>query len=93
MSCVCVCVCCCIRIGRTARGGKTGKSITFFTKNDKNLSGELINLLRNCKQNVPESLMAFGTGVKRKAHSMYGAFYKSAEDSNEQMKKPVKVKL
>lgn len=41
------------RIGRTGRGGKTGESITFFTKNDKHLSGELCNVMREAGSNVP----------------------------------------
>jgi ATP-dependent RNA helicase DBP3 len=77
------------RIGRTGRGGKEGESITFFTKNDKGLSGELINVLREAGSNVPEDLMKFGTGVKRKTHGMYGDFYKSADERP--MKAAVKV--
>jgi ATP-dependent RNA helicase DBP3 len=42
------------RIGRTGRGGKTGESITFFTKNEKHLSGELINVMREAGAVVPE---------------------------------------
>ena len=36
------------RIGRTGRGGKTGKSITFFTggKHERALAGELSHVLR-----------------------------------------------
>ena len=78
------------RIGRTGRGGKSGESITFFTRNDKNLSGELINVLRDANQAVPEDLMKFGTGVKKKEHGMYGAFYKP-QDSDQPMKKATKV--
>jgi ATP-dependent RNA helicase DBP3 len=78
------------RIGRTGRGGKTGESITFFTKNEKHLSGELINVMREANANVPEDLMKFGTGVKRKEHGMYGAFYKSNDDDRP-MKKATKV--
>lgn len=77
------------RIGRTGRGGKSGESITFFTKNDKNLSGELVNVLRDAGANVPEDLMKFGTGVKRKTHGMYGAFFKP--DDERPMKKAVKI--
>ena len=44
------------RIGRTGRGGKTGESITFFTKNDKHLSGELCNVMREAGSNVPGQL-------------------------------------
>jgi ATP-dependent RNA helicase DBP3 len=78
------------RIGRTGRGGKTGESITFFTKNEKHLAGELVNVLREADALVPEDLTKFGTGVKRKEHGMYGAFYKAA-DEERPMKKAVKV--
>jgi len=79
------------RIGRTGRGGKSGEAITFFTKNDKGLSGELINVMREANANVPEELMKFGTGVKRKAHSMYGHHYKA--DDDRPMKAPTKIKF
>ncbi len=78
------------RIGRTGRGGKSGESITFFTKNDKHLSGELVNVMREAGSVIPEDLMKFGTGVKKKAHGMYGAFYK-ADDAERPMKAAVKV--
>lgn len=77
------------RIGRTGRGGKSGESVTFFTKNEKHLSGELVNVLRDANQHVPEDLMKFGTGVKRKAHGMYGNHFKA--DDGQPMKKAVKV--
>ncbi len=38
------------RIGRTGRAGKTGISHTFFTADDKALSGEFINVLREANQ-------------------------------------------
>jgi ATP-dependent RNA helicase DBP3 len=78
------------RIGRTGRGGKTGESITFFTKNEKHLSGELINVMREAGADVPEELMKFGTGVKRKAHGMYGVVPSADERP---MKAAVKVKF
>jgi ATP-dependent RNA helicase DBP3 len=45
--------------------------------------------LREAGSNVPEDLMKFGTGVKRKTHGMYGDFYKSADERP--MKAAVKV--
>jgi len=44
------------RIGRTARGSKTGKAITFFTHEQASLASGLIKLLREAKQDVPEDL-------------------------------------
>lgn len=67
------------RIGRTGRAGMKGTSHTFFTALDKSRSGELINVLKQANQEVPENLMAFGTTVKKKEHSVYGAFYKEVD--------------
>ena len=33
-------------------------------------------MLKAAKQDVPESLLRFGTTVKKKGHEAYGAFYK-----------------
>jgi hypothetical protein len=43
------------------------------------LSGSLVNILKAANQPVPESLLKFGTTVKKKEHSAYGAFYKDTE--------------
>jgi len=79
------------RIGRTGRAGKTGVSHTFFTKNDKNLSGELINVLKQAGAPVPDSLMKFGTFTKRKKHAMYGDF--GPRDDGRPMAKKVHIKF
>jgi len=75
------------RIGRTGRGGKNGNSHTFFTKNDKTLSGELINILKEANENVPEELTKFGVFTKKKAHPLFGMHYKGDDDG-----KPMPVK-
>ncbi|KAI1455597.1 DEAD-domain-containing protein [Annulohypoxylon moriforme] len=67
------------RIGRTGRAGKTGQAITLFTEHDKSHSGELINILKQAGQPVPEDLLKFGTTVKKKAHGTYGAFFKDVD--------------
>ncbi|KAG8676757.1 RNA-dependent ATPase [Fusarium poae] len=67
------------RIGRTGRAGKTGQAITFFTVEDKSHSGSLVNILRGANQPVPDDLLKFGTTVKKKAHDMYGAFFKDVD--------------
>jgi ATP-dependent RNA helicase DBP3 len=36
----------------------------------------LINVLKGANQPVPQELLKFGTTVKRKEHSAYGAFFK-----------------
>lgn len=68
------------RIGRTGRAGKSGLAITFFTEQDKALAGGLINVLKAAKQDVPDSLLKFGTTVKKKQHDSYGAFYRDVDD-------------
>lgn len=69
------------RIGRTGRAGKKGISHTLFTLHDKARAGELINLLKQTKQAVPEQLLQFGTTVKKKEHSAYGAFFKEIDET------------
>ncbi|CAG8466487.1 78_t:CDS:2 [Acaulospora colombiana] len=77
------------RIGRTGRAGNKGVSHTFFTSHDRVHSGELINVLRQADQNVPESLLKFGGGVKKKEHKAYGAFYREIDPNL----KPKKIKF
>ncbi|KAJ1938841.1 RNA-dependent ATPase, partial [Linderina pennispora] len=75
------------RCGRTARAGKTGVAHTFFTVHDKAHSGELINTLRAANMPVPDNLLKFGTTVKKKQHSAYGAFFKDVDEAA----KPTKI--
>jgi ATP-dependent RNA helicase DBP3 len=42
-------------------------------------SGALVNILKAANQEVPESLLKFGTTVKKKEHSLYGSFYKETD--------------
>merc|ERR1711939_986473 len=51
------------RIGRTARAGKTGRSVTYFCPNDnspgvdeKALAHDLVKVLSDAKQDVPSEL-------------------------------------
>lgn len=67
------------RIGRTGRGGMKGTAHTFFTANDKPRAGELVNVLRDSNQPVPQDLLKFGTHVKKKEHKLYGAFAKNID--------------
>ncbi|KAL2518468.1 DEAD-box ATP-dependent RNA helicase 5 [Abeliophyllum distichum] len=69
------------RIGRTGRAGKKGVAHTFFTKDNKGLSGELVNVLKEAQQVVPEALLKFGTHVKKKESKLYGAHFREI-DSN-----------
>ncbi|KAI8983189.1 P-loop containing nucleoside triphosphate hydrolase protein [Trametes punicea] len=65
------------RIGRTGRGGKTGKSITFFTgeNHERALAGELARVLRESGFDA-EPLKIFPMTIKKKEHSAYGAFFR-----------------
>lgn len=67
------------RIGRTGRAGKKGVAHTFFTKDNKGLSGELINVLREAGQTVPAALINFGTHVKKKESKLYGAHFREID--------------
>ncbi|XP_072760670.1 probable ATP-dependent RNA helicase DDX43 isoform X2 [Anoplolepis gracilipes] len=44
------------RVGRTGRAGRTGESITFMTRQDWHHAKELINILEEANQEVPEEL-------------------------------------
>jgi ATP-dependent RNA helicase DBP3 len=61
------------RIGRTGRAGKTGVAHTFFTTFDKAHSGELVQILKEAKQEVPADLMKFGTAIKVKEQKQTGS--------------------
>ena len=67
------------RIGRTGRAGRTGVAYTFFTVNDKPRSGELVNVLKEAGQAVPDGLIKFGTTVKKKESAVYGSHFKKLE--------------
>lgn len=67
------------RIGRTGRAGRTGKSITFFTDEDKVHAGELMRVLKDANQVVPEDLKKFGGQIKKKTHAAYGDHWKDID--------------
>lgn len=53
------------RIGRTGRAGNTGASTAFFNRGNKNICRDLVDLLREAKQDVPgwlEAVMREGGG-------------------------------
>jgi ATP-dependent RNA helicase DBP3 len=66
------------RIGRTGRGGKSGKSITFFTgeNHERALAGELARVLSDSGFDSPELRERFPMTIKKKTHSVYGAFFR-----------------
>jgi len=44
------------RIGRTARAGASGTAISFFTRANSRQANDLINVLKEAKQEVPRQL-------------------------------------
>lgn len=78
------------RIGRTGRGGQTGIAHTFFTVNEKGLSGALINVLNDAGVKIPDELRKFGGTVKKKAHSIYGDHFK---DIGGEVKQATKIRF
>ena len=76
------------RIGRTGRAGKTGISYTFFQPGDKSHAGELQQVMKQAGQPVPDSLMKFGSTIKKKEHKLYGNF---GPRGGGPMKKAVKI--
>ncbi|KAG8946655.1 DEAD-box ATP-dependent RNA helicase [Tulasnella sp. 424] len=46
------------RIGRTGRAGNTGVSTAFFNRNNKNIVRELIDLLKEANQEIPDWLQS-----------------------------------
>ena len=65
------------RIGRTGRGGKSGRSITFFTGDghERSLAGEFARVLREGGFEN-EGLKKFPMSIKKREHSAYGAFFR-----------------
>jgi ATP-dependent RNA helicase DBP3 len=75
------------RIGRTGRAGRKGIAHTFFHIGDKSHAGELVQVLKDADQEVPASLMKFGTHIKKKVDATYGAFFKDVDMSVKGVKK------
>ncbi len=53
------------RIGRTGRAGATGSSYTFFTEDKAKVAYDLINILREANQNIPDSLQRLAQSAGR----------------------------
>merc|ERR1712151_1254849 len=54
------------RVGRTGRAGATGSSYTFFTQDKARLAPDLIKVLREASQPVPDELAKLGGGGGRR---------------------------
>ena len=46
------------RIGRTGRANTLGTSITFFEETGKGITRNLVNILKDAQQEVPEQLLS-----------------------------------
>ncbi|KAI9451536.1 DEAD-domain-containing protein [Russula earlei] len=70
------------RIGRTGRGGKDGRSVTFFTgsKHERSLAGELARVLRESGVDTTPLSSKFPMAIKKKTHGVYGAFFREDVD-------------
>jgi len=77
------------RVGRTARGGKSGRAITLFNngriegvQEEKQHAGDLVRVLREASQHVPDALAKIAESsqgnkaTKKKDHPLYGKFFK-----------------
>ncbi|CAJ0837974.1 10874_t:CDS:10 [Entrophospora sp. SA101] len=47
------------RIGRTARVGNEGLATTFYNQKNSDIAGDLVKLLLECKQDVPDFLQSY----------------------------------
>lgn len=66
---------------------RAGVAHTFFSgATDKARAGELINVLKEAGQTVPQELLAFGTTVKKKESKLYGAHFKEVDFSKKATK-------
>jgi len=77
------------RIGRTGRAGREGTSHTFFQACDKLRAGELVKVLKDAGQEVPEAMNQFDLNIKKKEHKLYGSF--GPKDYALPMKKASKI--
>jgi superfamily II DNA/RNA helicase len=62
------------RIGRTARGTKTGLSLSYFTDENKNLSRKLVKVMTQAQQEIPDWLMKMASVTPRGASRQGGYF-------------------
>lgn len=52
------------RIGRTARADKSGTAYTFFTQGDCKSAAELISVMTDAKQEVPDKLRGLANSIQ-----------------------------
>ena len=82
------------RIGRTGRGGATGRAHTFFTPFSKALAGALCHVLEKANAKVPAELKKFGVTItKQKADPIYGGHYRRKISAEQMNTKPKRIIL
>merc|ERR1740121_1984332 len=79
------------RIGRTGRAGKNGLAVCFFcpdskgAQDEKAHAGDLVKIITGANQPVPDELSQIANtsggnkATKKKAHPLFGAHFKSAD--------------
>ncbi|KAI0297542.1 P-loop containing nucleoside triphosphate hydrolase protein [Multifurca ochricompacta] len=77
--------------GVIGRGGKSGRSITFFTgsNHERGLAGELARVLRDSGVDVTPLSSKFSMSIKKKTHGVYGVFFREDVDMTAVPKKIV----
>ena len=78
-------VCAYIVLRPIGRGGREGKSVTFFTgeKHEKALAGELAKVVRESGFDAAaEGLrQRFDMTIKKRTHNVYGAHFKEVDST------------
>ena len=59
------------RIGRTARAGARGVAITFFTQKDGRQARELVRVMKETKQEVPQALLMIAEKAEGVRHTRW----------------------
>jgi ATP-dependent RNA helicase DDX5/DBP2 len=74
------------RVGRTGRAGVSGTAISFFTRANTRLTKDLIQVLKESKQEVPEELYQMrgrDTATGSRNFSRYGDRYRGYDRSSD----------
>ena len=72
------------RIGRTGRSGACGEAVSFFNEKNRQVANELLNLLKETQQEIPDFLnkMAVSRGGGYHQRSNYGNFRNASNGNN-----------